>query len=172
MADKQNPYKFSWDLLGVRDGRPNLGDNTKVAVYRLMQFTLRDILTKKYGMDTADEIFSAAGELAGRELYKHLIAPVKDKSEFVSKTQKLLKDLGIGILKVEQDDEATGKMIMTVDEDLDCSGLPELDYEICTYDEGFIAGLLNEFTKESWEAKEIDCWCTGARTCRFLAKKS
>ena len=32
--------------------------------------------------------------------------------------------------------------MLTVAEDLDCSGLPASDETICTYDEGFISGLL------------------------------
>ena len=36
-ADRK--YKFSWDLLGdITTGRPNLGNSTRVEVYRLLQF--------------------------------------------------------------------------------------------------------------------------------------
>jgi len=36
---------FDWTMIGQIDvGRPNLGFKTDVAVYRLMQFTLRDVL--------------------------------------------------------------------------------------------------------------------------------
>lgn len=167
-----NPYKFSWDLLGVRDGRPHLGEMVKVEIYRLMQFTLRDVLSQKFGLDEANKILSDAGKIAGAEFYKHCIAPVKNQSEFVSKTQKILKDQGIGILKIEEQNLAEGKLVLTIDEDLDCSGLPELDYETCVYDEGFLSGIMGEFTKEKWSAKEVDCWCTGARTCRFVVQKA
>jgi hypothetical protein len=34
------------------------------------------------------------------------------------------------------------RVVITVAEDLDCSGIPVCSEEICTYDEGFIAGLL------------------------------
>jgi predicted hydrocarbon binding protein len=77
--------------------------------------------------------------------------------------------MGIGILRVEEADLAGGRLVLTVSEDLDCSGLPELSYEICTFDEGFIAALLESFSGKSFNVKEIDCWCTGDRTCRFLA---
>jgi len=60
--------------------------------------------------------------------------------------------------------------ILTVDEDLDCSGLPLMDEVVCTYDEGFIAGIFESYTGKRFEVKEIDCWCTGERTCRFEAK--
>ena len=67
-------------------------------------------------------------------------------------------------------DVEAGAFVLTVSEDLDCSGLPELDFEICTFDEGFLAGVLQSFfTGRSFKVKEVDCWCTGDRTCRFTA---
>jgi hypothetical protein len=43
----ERKYAFSWDLLGdIEKGRPNLGNTTRIEVYRLMQFTFRDIIEK------------------------------------------------------------------------------------------------------------------------------
>jgi hypothetical protein len=78
--------------------------------------------------------------------------------------------MGVGILRVEKADIQQGSFVLTVSEDLDCSGLPDLHYEICKYDEGFIAGLLESFTGNQFKVKEVDCWCTGDRTCRFTAE--
>ncbi|MFA7382339.1 MAG: V4R domain-containing protein [Desulfurivibrionaceae bacterium] len=163
-------YAFSWDLIGnLNEGRPNLGRNTRLEVYRLMQFCLRDVLEEELGADRADHFFYKGGYLAGRHFYTQCIAPVSELSSFVKKLQDVLLDLGIGILRLEEEDLAHGRLVLTVSEDLDCSGLPELSYEICTYDEGFIAALLESFTGTKFRVKEIDCWCTGDRTCRFLA---
>jgi hypothetical protein len=57
--------------------------------------------------------------------------------------------------------------ILTVSEDLDCSGLPYSGVAFCDYDEGFIGGIIHFYTKKSFKVKEIDCWGTGDRTCRF-----
>ena len=166
-------YQFSWELIGdIGQGRPNLGSYTDVDVYRLMQFTMRDVLEEKYGSEITDEIFRNAGKLAGTEFYMKFIHPAESLNDFVSKAQTILREKRIGVLRVEKVDMTDGKIMLTVDEDLDCSGLPELDYETCIYDEGFIAALFECFTQEDWTAKEIDCWCTGARTCRFDVSKS
>ena len=165
-------YQFNWDLIGdVNQGRPNLGAQLDVDVYRLMQFTMRDVIEDKYGAEITDEIFRNAGKLAGGEFYRKFIHPTESLNDFVSKVQHLLIEKRIGVLRIEKVDIADGQIMLTVDEDLDCSGLPELDYETCIYDEGFIAGLFDCFTNEDWTAKEIDCWCTGARTCRFDVRK-
>jgi len=169
MEDKRL-FKFSWDLIGDLElGRPNLGPNTRLEVYRLMQFCFRDIMEQNFGTDKANQIFYDSGYLAGNELYKQFLHDVKDLNEFVKKLQELLKNLNVGILRIEKADVENGEFILSVSEDLDCSGLPELDYEICTYDEGLIAGLMESFTGRKFKVKEIDCWCTGDRTCRFTA---
>lgn len=162
-------YQFDWKLIGdISDGRPNLKGEVGVELYRLQQYTLRDVLEEHLGTDETDALFFKAGELAGRVFYEHYIAPVHSLDEFVSKTQKMLREKKIGVLRIEELGKDMEQIVLTVDEDLDCSGLPELDYETCIYDEGFISALFKEFTGKPWNAREIDCWCTGARTCRFL----
>lgn len=163
-------YEFNWDLLGDLElGRPNLGLRTRLEVYRLMQFSFRDVLEKRYGSDEADRIFYDAGYLSGRAFYTHLIGPQNDLNAFINKLQSVLKEMGIGILRVEESDPENGYFVITVSEDLECSGMPESGAEYCTYDEGFIAALLESFTGKKYAVKEIDCWCTGDRTCRFTA---
>jgi len=169
--DSARKYRFSWDLLGDIDlGRPNLGHTTRLEVYRLMQFTFRDVIEQKFGTQAADEIFYDAGKLAGNEFYRHLFGEITDYYEFIRQLQLALKEMSIGILRVEKADLEAGDFILTISEDLDCSGLPELDFEICTYDEGFISALMENFTGKKYKVKEIDCWCTGDRTCRFSAQ--
>lgn len=168
--DKERKYEFTWALLGnIDEGRPNLGHMMRLEVYRLMQFCFRDALEVKYGNEEADAIMYQAGFIAGTHFYSQLIGKTESVGELVKKLQTVLKDLGIGILRVEEHDEATGTIVMTVSEDLDCSGLPELSYEVCTYDEGFIAAILEADLGKKFIVKEIDCWCTGDRTCRFRA---
>ena len=169
--ENERKYEFSWELLGdIEKGRPNLGNTTRVEVYRLMQFTFRDTMEKTLGTEMTDKIFYDSGMLAGRAFYKQYMTNVKELSEFVNQLQTLLKELGIGILRVEQVDMEKGELILTVSEDLDCSGLPENGIEICTYDEGFISSLLESFVGVPFIVKEVDCWCTGDRTCRFVAE--
>jgi hypothetical protein len=166
-------YEFNWELLGNLDeGRPNLGKHTRLEVYRLMQFCFRDVLEQKLGAEQTDVIFYQAGYLAGTHFYQNAVEPGADLGAFVRNLQATLREMGIGILRVEEEDLANGHLVLTVSEDLDCSGLPELSYELCTFDEGFIAALLESFTGKPFEVKEIDCWCTGDRTCRFLATTS
>lgn len=169
--DEERKYRFTWELLGdLHLGRPNLGPTTRLEIYRLMQFCFRDVLEARFGVEIADEVFYAAGKLAGEQFYQHMLSPGDDFNVFIQRLQTELREMGIGILRIEEADLEKGLLTLTVSEDLDCSGLPELDFEVCVYDEGFFAALLESFTGRKFEVKEIDCWCTGDRTCRFRAQ--
>jgi len=169
--EERETLQFDWSLIGnIGEGRPNLGHTMDVSVYRLMQFTLRDVLIKEFDAESADRIFFEAGNHAGRQFFKELITKKDDFNEFVVELQALLKNLKIGLLRIEKADLEKMAFTLTVAEDLDCSGLPASDETICTYDEGFISGLLSEFTGKNFSAKEVDCWCSGDRVCRFEAQ--
>ena len=135
-----------------------------------MQFCFRDVMEQHLGTEETERLFYEAGKLAGSQFYKHVLGRHTDLDAFVKKLQNALKEMRIGILRVEESNLQAGSFVFTVSEDLDCSGLPELNYEICTYDEGFIAGLMESFTGKQFVVKEVDCWCTGDRTCRFTVK--
>lgn len=169
--EERESSMFDWSMIGnLAEGRPNLGATMDVAVYRLMQFTLRDVIIQEFDVETAERIYFKAGELAGRQLFKNVITQKSDFGAFVKELQDVLAALKIGILRVEKADMAKMEFSLTVAEDLDCSGLPICDENICTYDEGFIAGLLHEFSGKKFIVKEVDCWCSGDRVCRFDVK--
>jgi predicted hydrocarbon binding protein len=173
VAETKRKYEFKWeDTVGadMQLARPNLGPSTRIEVYRLFQFTLRDILEQHYGADKADDLFREAGVLAGKSFFDKFLNGAKDVSELAMAVQKAFGELGIGIFRVESADTGNGHFIFTVDEDLDCSGLPDTSDVICVYDEGFIQGVLESFSGKGFNVREIDCWCTGSRTCRFEAK--
>ena len=169
--EERDELKFDWSMIGnIGEGRPNLGNTMDVSVYRLMQFTLRDVLIKSFDTETADRIFYEAGQNAGRSFCKELIDKNNNFNEFIVELQDKLKHLKIGILRVEKADMDAMAFTLTVAEDLDCSGLPVIDETICTYDEGFINGVLLEYTGKNFDVKEVDCWCSGDRVCRFDVK--
>jgi predicted hydrocarbon binding protein len=169
--EERDASMFDWSMIGnLAEGRPNLGSTMDVAVYRLMQFTLRDVIIQEFDAATAERIYYKAGELAGQQLFKNVITQKTDFGAFVKELQDVLSALKIGILRVEKADMAKMEFTLTVAEDLDCSGLPVCDENICTYDEGFIRGLLFGFSGKNFDVKEVDCWCSGDRVCRFDVK--
>ena len=164
-------YRFHWKDIGdIEKGRPNLGPDMKVGVYRLMEYSLRDVLSEKCGEAAAREIFVDAGRLAGSELCKNLLNRDLDLSKFLVELQNKLRDLDIGVLRIEKADWENMHFVLTVSEDLDCSGLPATGETVCDYDEGFIAGILSTYSGTDFCVKEVDCWASGARVCRFDAR--
>ncbi len=168
---KEDNYSFKWSDIGdVQIGRPNLGSNTNVAVYRLMQYTMRSVLNKEYGAKKAAELFYNSGYIAGKEFCSNLLDVKLEFYDFISQFQNVLKELNVGILRIEKSDLKKMNFTFTVAEDLDCSGLPITDETVCDYDEGFITGVFYEYTKQNFTVKEIDCWSSGDRICRFTVK--
>jgi predicted hydrocarbon binding protein len=160
--------EFNWQNLGdIKEGRGGLGEEMPVIVYRLMQYTMLDVLTKAYGNEIANRHFRDAGFLAGLEFARNILDLSVDFETFVANLQKKLQELKIGILRMEDFDSSTGDFVLTVGEDLDCSGLPVTNETVCFYDEGFISGILEAYTGKKYDVREVDCWANGDRVCRF-----
>jgi len=161
-------YDFSWaDLGDIALGRPNLGGDVPVLVYRLAQYTMREAIRLRFDEDMARTLLREAGWIAGQEFCRNVLDSSLDFAAFAANLQEALKDGKIGIMRIEKLDLEALTFVLTVSEDLDCSGLPVYGTTVCDYDEGFIAGILHAYTGKHFTAVEVDCWATGDRTCRF-----
>lgn len=166
--EEENHHDFSWEKLGdIKEGREHLGEEMPVLVYRLLEYSMNHVLAQEYGNERADEIFRMAGYKAGTEFANNVLDLSLGLSEFMNKLSLKLSELKVGILRVEDFKHKTGEFKLTISEDLDCSGLPPTDEVVCNYDEGFIAGIMKCYTGKEYIVKEVDCWASGARTCRF-----
>ena len=168
MADRK-PISFEEYLQYDEKSRDNLGEELPVLVYRMLEYSLKEELCRRYGKEAQVDIFRKAGRMAGEYFAKHMLNLNQPLDEFVSELQKKLQELKIGVLRIENVDEESGKIILTVAEDADCSGLPVLGETVCNYDEGFISGILTVYSGKLYTAVEVDCWATGDRVCRFHA---
>ncbi|HEY5998720.1 MAG TPA: V4R domain-containing protein [bacterium] len=174
MADTGDAARgFAWEHLGdIAAGRPNLGQNVPVAMYRLLQFTLRDAVAAAHGPEAAQRVLVEAGRTAGREFCRRALDRTLPPGPFLAALQRALREWGIGILRVERSDLDRREFTLTVAEDLDCSGLPVTGDTVCEFDEGFIAGIFREYTGEEFSAREVDCWASGDRVCRFEVRRA
>lgn len=172
-TEQATHYKFTWDGIGdIKKGRENLGENMPVLVYRLLEYTMLDVLVEEYGPEKADELFVRSGYKAGKAIVENVLDTSKPLDEFVGDLQKFMKDNLIGILRIESFDEEKMEFYLPVAEDLDCSGLPSTNETICRYDEGFIQGIMEGYLQgKKFSVKEVDCWANGARVCRFKGQE-
>ncbi len=165
--ENAKPESLDSILGNTEDGRENLGNQLPVEVYRLLEYSLKIELRNRYDKETQIAIFRSAGKMAGEYFAKKYLNLNQPLDAFISQLQKTMEEFRIGVLRIEKIDEASGKIILTVAEDADCSGLPVLGETVCNYDEGFIAGIISLFMGKEYEAVEVDCWATGDRVCRF-----
>ena len=75
-----------------------------VLVYRLLEYSMNDVLFKNFGIEKTDEIFRQAGYLAGCEFAKNALPLDADESTFVSTLAQTLETLKVGILRMEEAD--------------------------------------------------------------------
>ncbi len=162
--------KFNWDVVGnPAIGRANLGDSIPTYIYQLLQYSIRAELENELGKEATVRLIRKAGEIAGREFANHILYLTLSFNEFIALLQNAFVENKIGILKIEEVNKESGTIILTIAEDLDCAYLPMKGEQVCNFDEGFIAGILGEYTKKTYRVREVDCWATSARVCRFKA---
>lgn len=169
LAD-QKPITFKDYLQYDPDSRENLGGDLPVLVYRMLEYSMKEELISQFGKETQIDIFRKAGRRAGEYFAKRFLNMNQPLNMFVGELQDKLQEFKIGVLRIEDVNEESGRIILTVSEDADCSGLPVLGETVCNYDEGFISGILSLYSGKAYEAIEIDCWATGDRVCRFRAE--
>ncbi|MBD5393119.1 MAG: 4-vinyl reductase [Lachnospiraceae bacterium] len=152
--------------------RGNLGNEIPVLVYRLLEYSIREEIINQYGKEKQVEIFRNAGRRAGIYFAQNLLDLTLPFHEFIAQLQARIEEMKIGVLRVENIEKETGKIILTISEDADCSGLPLLGETVCNFDEGFISGILSTYSGKNYQSVEVDCWATGDRVCRFCAEAS
>ena len=168
-TENQKPISFEQYLQYDENSRSNLGDTLPVFVYRMLEYSIKDELLAQFGKEKQIDIFRKAGQRSGEYFARNMLHLDQPMNQFISELQGKMQELRIGVLRIENVDEESGRIILTVSEDADCSGLPVLGETVCNYDEGFISGILSVYTGKPYSAIEIDCWATGDRVCRFRA---
>lgn len=152
------------------EGRENLGDEIPIDVYRLFENSLREELRERFGKSEQEQIFRSAGFRAGEYFARNFLDVTLPMNEFLSLIHEKMETLKIGVFHVEELNRETGRFIVTVSEDADCSGLPVIGETVCNYSEGFFSGILTTYTGKPYTTQETDCWATGARVCRFCSE--
>lgn len=164
-------FSFEWSKLGnLEEGRKNLGPDMPVLVYRMLEYSLKHVMYREFGEEKTIELFRKAGYLAGLEFAHNSLALNADSGSFLAEFIQAMENLKVGIIRIEEADFHNGIFMITVYEDLDCSGLPVTDEVVCNYDEGFLSGVLEAYVKRPVVVREIDCWANGDRVCRFQGK--
>lgn len=141
--------------------------HTRVEIYRMMQYSMREVLSEAFGNEMACNLFKQAGKQSGVAFCNTMLDKSLPLNEFIAQLHAKLLEYSIGILRVEKQDSMHLSFTVTISEDLDCSGLPVTQVTVCDFDEGFLEGIFEVYTGNTYSVKEIDCWCTGDRTCRF-----
>ena len=156
-------------LGGLNEGRPTLGRYARLEAYRLMQYTIRDVLEERLGTQQVEGLFYQAGQLAGKEFYQHMIGETHEGQWLLRRLQQVLREMGLGLLRLEEAAPDNSRFVFVLKEDLDCSGGPVKGYSTCFFDAGVFSGVLEAFFHQPYDVVETECWNRGDERCRFEA---
>ena len=151
----------------LKKGRPTLGNQMRVSVYRLLVFSMKAVMKDDLGKEKADYLFYKAGLLAGKTIFRGILKDERKDFNLIDEIKDLLLRCQIGLFEVKHYDEASRTFTFVVNEDLDCSGLPIDGEAKCSFDEGLISGILADYFGEEFVTTEIGCWATGEKSCIF-----
>lgn len=155
---------------GENRGRKNPGTELPVVIYRLLEYSFQEELTARSGPEEQIRSFRCAGYRAGSCFAEQVLDLNLAFSDFISLLQQKLEAFKMGGLRMEELQEDTGKLVLTLSEDADCSALPTPGRTVRSCGEGFPAGLLTADTKKPCRAVEVNCRAAGDRACRFRAE--
>lgn len=158
------------EIGNLSEGRAEMGETMPVYMHRMFELAMRKALVNMYGEGEMMFAMRSAGKLAGSLYARQYLNMSLPFDDLLLHLAEQMADMKIGKLTVEQLDLETGGGVLTIENDLDCSGSGLCGETLCQYDEGFIAGILKEYTKKSYHVVETDCWGTGAALCRFEIK--
>ncbi|MCI1930196.1 MAG: diguanylate cyclase [Clostridia bacterium] len=168
LDDDKNTKISDYVTANIKDGEKYMEDNMPVVLYRLIQYSIKNTLNNECGNEKADELFRKAGYRAADFICENISDNLCDINNFFNEIQKKFEYFRIGIIKIES--WSNEKIVVTVSENQDYSDLPILDKTICVYEEGMVAGILENYTHKKYKVKGIDCSATGVRVCKFEAE--
>ena len=113
---------------------------------------------------TDDLCFRQAGFLAGIEYAKYSLDLTVNFTTFVINMQKVLHDK-VGCQRIAAFTPSTGDIILTVGQESEHAITNEY---VRIFDEGFIAGILQAYTGDKYNVREVGRWTDGDRVCRFI----
>ena len=90
MKDRKE-LKLSDYMQAQENGRENLGAEIPVAVYRLLEYSIREELKEKFGKEEQIRIFRNAGYRAGVYFAEKHLNPTLELSEYTSQLHNRLE---------------------------------------------------------------------------------
>lgn len=146
--------QFAWGRMGdVDEGRPTLGEDCPVLVYRLMEQTLIDTLTTQVGVERTQEHLYAAGHMSGYELAMNRLVLEAPHGDFFDNLSDVLKELGMGLLTVKEYKPDTQEIKMNYANLLDC-GVGNRATSLNYYNRGMLAGIMEAYTAKSYDFED------------------
>jgi predicted hydrocarbon binding protein len=152
----------SWDVIDfLNPNRPCLTsinkDDTKYVInFRLVRHAKIEDLMGTMG---AQAVWYYSGKTLGELAVKKGL--IKNLDDFLA----FVVDQRIGLVELYK--ESDNKSRVHVYECISCSGIPNIGNEVCQFEGGLIAGVIEKLTNSKVRVVETHCWGKGYSFCGF-----
>ena len=94
------------------NGREHMGSTVPLAVYRLLEYSVREELTERFGREIRADIFRCAGRRAGRFFAETMLDMTLSYHAFMAQLQAQMAEMKIGVLRIEKYEEKQEKWFL------------------------------------------------------------
>lgn len=98
------------------------------------------------------------GKDAGRSIAENFSSQTEE--ELKEEIGEFWRSTGLGKVEISES-------YITIKDCFDCGDMPEVGHTLCSLDEGMIEGIYEERLGKEVTVREVECFGTGERHCRF-----
>ena len=131
---------------------------TPVYVYYMMQYKRLDEIRQIDEFDLSGGYLPEAGYLAGVKYAKKILDLNTKFDEFINNLQNELQEIKITHLCIEAFDSIAGDVTITIGHKFESCEIPIKNNNVFIYDENFICGILETYTRYKYEVHKIGSW--------------
>jgi predicted hydrocarbon binding protein len=89
----------------------------------------------------------------------------RDLPKYLTEVRELCLNLTVGQVVLEKADNASGTLVLRVDECVSCAGISGMKAPICNFEAGMVGGIVKVFVGREVKAVETRCNAVGDNTC-------
>lgn len=146
--------------------KKKLREHVKKSIGNAFEFNRTVCVAVRYELGARGINVNPVLKSTGRQIGTEVAETMKSDSleDLINEIGKFWRDHRLGKMRTQvKEKDAT----LFIEDCYNCSDMPNVEKPLCSLDEGMLEGILEGRLGVKADAKEIECWGTGAKHCRF-----